>query len=29
MGNDGVGPAVMEQLAADHPEIDIVDGGTS
>jgi len=27
MGNDGVGPAVMEQLAADHPEIDIIDGG--
>lgn len=27
MGNDGVGHAVMEALAAAHPELDIVDGG--
>ncbi|MBP2144983.1 hydrogenase maturation protease [Methanofollis sp. W23] len=27
MGNDGVGHAVMEALSADHPELDIIDGG--
>ncbi|KQC03410.1 MAG: hypothetical protein APR53_05635 [Methanoculleus sp. SDB] len=27
MGNDGVGPAVLDCLLADHPDLDAVEGG--
>ncbi|HMA05335.1 MAG TPA: hydrogenase maturation protease [Methanomicrobiales archaeon] len=28
MGNDAIGPSVMALLAKEHPEVDVVDGGT-